>query len=43
MLSVGLDIHKKHSRFEVIDEAGLRRGGARNESEKVKGFLGSLG
>jgi transposase len=43
MLSVGLDLHKKYSQF--IDEAGLRRVGARlpNELEKVKGFLGSLG
>ena len=45
MLSVGLDLHKKYSQLEVIDEAGLRRAGARiaNELEQVKGFLGSLG
>jgi hypothetical protein len=45
MLSVGLDLHKKYSQLEVIDEAGLRRAGTRipNELEQVKGFLGSLG
>ena len=29
MLSVGLDLHKRYSQLEVIDQAGLRRAGAR--------------
>src|SRR6266487_4365610 len=45
MLSVGLDLHKKYSQLEVIDEAGVRRAGARlpNELDQVAGFFRSLG
>ncbi len=44
MLSVGLDLHKKYSQLEVIDEAGVRRAGARlpNELDQVAGFFGPL-
>jgi hypothetical protein len=45
MLSVGSDLHKKYSQLEVIDEAGVRRAGARlpNELDQVAGFFRSLG
>lgn len=45
MLSVGLDLHKRYSQLEVIDEAGLRRAGARlsNERDQLAGFFRSLG
>jgi transposase len=45
MLSVGLDLHKRYSQLEVVDEAGLRRAGGRlpNEREQLEGFLRSLG
>jgi transposase len=45
MLSVGLDLHKRYSQIEAIDEGGKRRAGGRvvNEFEEVDGFFRSLG
>src|SRR5712691_1190730 len=45
MLSVGLDLHKRYSQVEVLDDAGLRRASARlpNELKEVEGFFSSLG
>jgi len=45
MLSVGLDLHKRYSQFEVLDDAGVRRASARlaNELGQVAGFFRSLG
>ncbi len=45
MLSVGLDLHKRYSHLEVIDESGQRRAGGRvgNEFEEIEGFFRSLG
>lgn len=45
MLSVGLDLHKRYSQLEVVDERGQRRGGARlsNEQAEVAAFFSSLG
>src|SRR5260370_23955487 len=45
MLPVGLDLHKRYSQLEVVDDAGVRRASARlpNELEQVAGFLRSLG
>jgi transposase len=45
MLSVGLDLHKRYSQVEAIDEAGHRRAAARvgNQFEEVEGFFRSLG
>ncbi len=44
MLSVGLDLHKRYSQIEVIDERGNRRVAARlsNEFSELQGFFGSL-
>src|SRR5713101_614482 len=45
MLSVELDLHKRYSQVEVLDDAGVRRASARlrNELEQVAGFFRSLG
>jgi len=45
MLSVGLDLHKRYSQLEVLDDTGMRRASARlpNELEQVAGFFRSLG
>ena len=45
MLSVGLDLHKRYSQVEAIDESGGRRAAARliNELSEVESFFGSLG
>jgi len=45
MLSVGLDLHKRYSQLEVLDDAGVRRASVRlpNELEQVAGFFRSLG
>lgn len=44
MLSVGLDLHKRYSQIEVIDEGGNRRAAVRlpNELSELQGFFGSL-
>ena len=44
-MSVGLDLHKRYSQVEALDEDGQRRSGARlvNEFEEIEGFLQSLG
>jgi hypothetical protein len=45
MLSVGLDLHKRYSQVEALEENGERRSGARliNEFEQIEGFFRSLG
>lgn len=45
MLSVGVDLHKRYSQIEAIDEGGKRRAGGRvgNELEEVDRFFRSLG
>ena len=45
MLSVGLDLHKRYSQVEALEESGERRSGARlvNEFEEIEGFFRSLG
>ena len=45
MLSVGLDLHKRYSQVEALEENGDRRSGARlvNEFEEIEGFFRSLG
>ena len=45
MLSVGLDLHKRYSQVEVVDERGQRRAGARlsNEREEIEAFFSQLG
>ena len=45
MLSVGLDLHKRYSQLEVLDDAGVRQASARlpNELDQVAGFFRSLG
>jgi hypothetical protein len=45
MLSVGLDLHKKYSQVEALEESGERRAAARlvNEFEKIDGFFRGLG
>ena len=45
MLSVGLDLHKRYSQVEAVEENGERRSGARlvNEFEQIEGFFRSLG
>src|SRR6266536_2828504 len=45
MLSVGLDLHKRYSQVEALEENGDRRSGARlvNEFEQIEGFFRSLG
>jgi transposase len=45
MLFVGLDLHKRYSQFEVIDEGGQRRVSERisNEFEPIEAFFRSLG
>jgi transposase len=45
MLSVGLDLHKRYSQVEALEENGERRSGARlvNEFEEIEGFFRSLG
>jgi hypothetical protein len=45
MLSVGLDLHKRYSQVEAVEENGDRRSGARliNEFEQIEGFFRSLG
>ena len=45
MLSVELDLHKRYSQVEAIDEGGQRRAGARlaNEFSEVDGFFRALG
>src|SRR6266508_5640634 len=45
MLSVGLDLHKRYSQVEALDEGGGRRSAARlvNEFEEIEGFFRSLG
>jgi transposase len=44
MLSVGLDLHKRYSQVEAVEENGDRRSGARlvNEFEEIEGFFRSL-
>jgi hypothetical protein len=43
MLSVGLDLHKRYSQVEALEENGERRSGARlvNEFEEIEGFFPS--
>ena len=45
MLSVGLDLHKRYSQVEALDEGGERRSAARliNQFEEIEGFFRSLG
>jgi hypothetical protein len=45
MLSVGLDLHKRYSQVEALEENGDRRSGGRlvNEFEQIEGFFRSLG
>ena len=45
MLSVGLDLHKRYSQVEALEENGDRRSGARlvNDFEQIEGFFRSLG
>jgi len=45
MLSVGLDLHKRYSQVEALEENGERRSAARlvNEFEQIEGFFRSLG
>ena len=45
MLSVGLDLHKKYSQVEALEESGERRAAARliNEFEAIDGFFRALG
>jgi hypothetical protein len=45
MPSVGLDLHKRYSQVEALDESGARRSGARlvNEFEEIDRFFRSLG
>lgn len=45
MLSVGLDLHKRYSQVEAIDETGQRRAAARlsNELSELQAFFESLG
>lgn len=45
MLFVGLDLHKRYSQLEAIDEEGRKRASARvvNELEQVEKFFRSLG
>ena len=45
MLSVGLDLHKRYSQVEALEEDGQRRSGARliNEFEEIEGFFRPLG
>ncbi len=45
MLSVGLDLHKRYSQVEALEESGERRSAARliNEFEEIEGFFQSLG
>ena len=45
MLSVGLDLHKRYSQVEALEENGERRSAARlvNEFEEIEGFFRSLG
>lgn len=45
MLCVGLDLHKRYSQVEAIDESGQRRAAGRigNEFDEVDGFFRGLG
>ncbi len=45
MLSVGLDLHKRYSQVEALEENGDRRSAARlvNDFEQIEGFFRSLG
>jgi transposase len=45
MLSVGLDLHKRYSQLEAVDEQGQRRACARvnNERTELAAFFSSLG
>ena len=45
MLSVGLDLHKRYSQLEAVDEAGRKRAAARvnNERAEIAAFFSSLG
>jgi hypothetical protein len=45
VLSVGLDLHKKYSQVEALEEGGQRRAAARlvNEFEQIDGFFRALG
>jgi transposase len=45
MLSVGLDLRKRYSQVEALEESGERRSAARlvNEFDEIEGFFRSLG
>jgi hypothetical protein len=45
MLSVGLDLHKRYSQVEALEESGERRSAARlvNEFEEIEDFFRALG
>ncbi len=45
MLSVGLDLHKRYSQVDAVDESGASRAAARlaNEFEEIEAFFRSLG
>src|SRR5712692_9044023 len=45
MLSVGLDLHKRYSQVDAVDEGGASRAAARlaNEFEEIEAFFRSLG
>ncbi len=45
MLCVGLDLHKRYSQVDAVDESGASRAAARlaNEFEQIEAFFGSLG